>query len=152
MALTRSYLSEAVEQRVHWPQTETLSTPTFSGNTALLSIAIRNLIENACRYDHTGSPVEVTLGADALAGNLESSSVVSIAVLDRGPGVDDDVAEKIFTQFGRGAQVQHDGLGLGLGLYIVQRIASMHGGTIAHQPRSGGGSVFTIRLGASALN
>jgi K+-sensing histidine kinase KdpD len=67
-------------------------------------------------------------------------------VLDRGPGIDAGLAEKAFAQFTRGEQVQGDGMGLGLGLYSMQRIAGMHNGGVAYSPREGGGSVFVLHF------
>jgi two-component system, sensor histidine kinase LadS len=138
--IVKSSLSSDAISRLQWPNLSNLSDFQIKGNRSLLAIAIRNLIENACRYDTSGAVVEVQIGKDA------QKNAWRIAVLDRGPGINTELAEKAFSQFSRGEQVQSDGLGLGLGLYIVQRIARMHNGSVTHFPRDGGGSVFEFHF------
>jgi two-component system, OmpR family, sensor histidine kinase TctE len=103
----------------------------------------RNLIENASRYDAGTQTIDVHI-------DLKENDILCMAVLDRGPGVDAALADTLFTQFSRGQQVQSDGLGVGLGLYIVLRIAAMHGGQVAYSPRLPNGSTFTISLPVSS--
>jgi two-component system, sensor histidine kinase LadS len=138
--MVKGSLSTDAAQRLQWGELPTGSDLKLTGNKSLVAIAIRNLIENACRYDASGSPVEVQVTQDS------QTQALRIAVLDRGPGIDAGLAEKAFAQFTRGEQVQGDGMGLGLGLYIVQRIARMHNANVAYSPRVDGGSVFELRF------
>jgi K+-sensing histidine kinase KdpD len=103
----------------------------------------RNLIENASRYDAASQAIDVHI-------DVKENDILCIAVLDREPGVDAALADTLFTQFSQGSQVQRDGLGVGLGLYIVQRIAAMHGGQVAYSPRLPNGSTFIISLPVSS--
>jgi two-component system, sensor histidine kinase LadS len=143
IAIAKSHLNEAVAQRVQWSNKSLPINYQLEGNTSLLAIALRNLIENASRYDAASQTIDVHI-------DLKENDILCMAVLDRGPGVDAALADTLFTQFSRGPQVQSDGLGVGLGLYIVQRIAAMHGGQVAYSPRLPNGSTFTISLPVSS--
>jgi two-component system, sensor histidine kinase LadS len=146
VTIVNEELDEAARKRLVWPteNLEALSNFTVHGNTALIAIALRNLIENACRYDTSLAPVEVTFALDADKNKPVHS--FTIAVLDQGPGVDQALAETLFKQFSRGPKVQLDGLGVGLGLYIVQRIANMHDGDVSLRSREPIGSIFSLHL------
>jgi two-component system, OmpR family, sensor histidine kinase QseC len=83
------------------------------GDAALLSLMLRNLLENALRYTPPGGRVRL-LG-----------SARSIRVEDDGPGVDPDCLEKLRQRFYRPPGQSEPGSGLGLS--IVERIAELHG-------------------------
>jgi two-component system, OmpR family, osmolarity sensor histidine kinase EnvZ len=100
-----------------------------------LKRAIVNLVENALR--HGKEPVEVHTGA--------AGGVVSIAVLDRGPGLDPERAARRHTPF----PAMAEGAGHathGIGLAVVERVARLHGGALSLQPRAGGGLEARIAL------
>ena len=78
---------------------------------------------------------------DVTVGAQETQDVLHLAVLDRGPGVDEVAARRIFEPFFT-TRTQ----GTGLGLAVSRRIVEMHDGDITVVPRDGGGSVFTVRL------
>jgi signal transduction histidine kinase len=72
---------------------------------------------------------------------------VEVKVLDRGLGVPDGCAEKIFEQFYRAHDSLSSGIqGAGLGLTLARQIARAHGGDLVYQARAGGGSCFVLRL------
>jgi two-component system osmolarity sensor histidine kinase EnvZ len=96
---------------------------------------LANLIDNALR--HGGSEVHVATGADA--------GVAFIDVLDRGPGIPPDAAERMLQPFTR-LDTARSGSGTGLGLAIVSRIAGMHGGSVQLLPRDGGGLRVRVEL------
>lgn len=105
----------------------------------LIERAIRNLIDNAIRYGGSGKYVGVALdtGDEALA----------IRISDRGPGIPEPQQSLIFQRFYRGSHGR-EGEGLGIGLSIVQEIASAHQGhvrvnSIPHQE-----TVFALILPA----
>lgn len=96
-----------------------------------------NLIDNALRY---GSPeVEVVTGLEA--------NRVFIEVLDRGPGIPPEAAERMLQPFTR-LDSARGGSGTGLGLAIVDRIAGLHGGSVRLLPREGGGLRARVELAA----
>ncbi len=102
-----------------------------------------NLIDNAAKYSPRERPIDLTVGSDG--------AMLSIAVLDRGPGVPAPERERIFEPFYRPAGVAPDARGSGLGLAIARRLAEAQGGTLAYADRPGGGSAFTLHLPAASL-
>src|SRR5439155_5522893 len=74
---------------------------------------------------------------------------VRFTVLDRGPGVDPELAERIFEPFvqvDQGTTRTHQGLGVGL--HLACRIMQAHRGSVEVRPRPGGGSAFTLSFPA----
>jgi two-component system osmolarity sensor histidine kinase EnvZ len=98
--------------------------------------AIANLVDNAHRY--AGGEVMLRVAP-------EGGSAV-IEVLDRGPGIPADQAERMKQPFTRMESARSNVGGSGLGLAIVDRIAQMHGGRLDLLPREGGGLVARITL------
>ncbi|MBI4259972.1 MAG: response regulator [Actinobacteria bacterium] len=107
-------------------------------------LATRSLVavlENALALSPEEEPVEVEVRAGP--GQLV------VAVADRGPGVPDEVRDRIFEAFTQADQSttrSHEGLGIGL--FLVRRVMSAHGGRITLEPRAGGGSVFALAFQA----
>lgn len=114
--------------------------PAFPFAPQALRRAIGNLIENALRY--AGEPVE-------LACHREGAQVV-VEVLDRGPGIPEEEAERLKRPFTRLDAARSGRGGSGLGLAIVERVARAHGGRLELGPRPGGGLAARLVLGAGA--
>jgi signal transduction histidine kinase len=103
--------------------------------------AVVVLLENAMALSPEHEPVEITLRRTDLD--------VEIAVSDRGPGIPPEKAESIFeafTQTDSSSTRRHEGLGIGL--YLAQRIVRAHGGRVGVMPRLGGGSTFVLAFPA----
>ncbi len=115
----------------------------FRGDPRVLRVMLRNLLENARRH---GRGAEVEAGAGPLAGGAAG---VQVWVADRGPGVPPTERERIFEPFYRppGHAEGPDG-GVGLGLYLVRKIAEQYRGTVACLDRDGGGTRFEVTLAA----
>lgn len=105
-----------------------------NGDVDLLSIALRNLIDNALRYTPTGSHIIV------FANQVHGTPV--LGVRDTGPGVKPADLPKVIERFYRGEQSDKNGTGLGLA--IVRRIAELHGARLEVANLEGGG--FEARL------
>jgi signal transduction histidine kinase len=86
----------------------------------LVDVAISNLIDNAIKY----SPPDSAIGLRVVRGQGDS---VSIEVRDQGEAIPPELQSRIFEKFTRG-QVVEDMEGVGLGLYLVNWIAQLHGG------------------------
>lgn len=139
-------LSDAVAARLRWPNQSDHNDSLYqhiTGNPALLTIAVRNMIENACHYDTSGAPVDIAWYVQI--GEEGEHDRWRISVLDRGPGVAAERMDQLFEPFARDSHA--DDNELGLGLYIVSRIASMHGAKATVQPREGGGTAFSVAFG-----
>ena len=112
--------------------------PVFGDEDALAQILV-NLLSNAEKY--AGERKEVELHT-----YLDSGSAC-ISVLDRGTGVPPGDERKIFESFYRAHDSLSSGIqGSGLGLTLAQQLAREHGGDVVYQPRTGGGSNFTLRI------
>lgn len=101
-----------VEIACEWPAQAAAPLP-LKGDAALLTALLRNLLENALRHAPRDSVVTLRFGADALE------------VLDEGPGVVPEHLPRLGDRFFRPAGEISPGSGLGLS--IVQRIATLHG-------------------------
>lgn len=90
------------------------------GNATLLQLALRNLVDNACRYSPPATMVRVQLGNDG--------GRVLVRVCDQGPGIAPEWRSRMLEPFVRGeGQAQP---GSGLGLAIVRQIVELHQGQI----------------------
>jgi signal transduction histidine kinase len=100
-----------------------------------LRIAVDGLLENAVKYTETGDAIELRARADGPDFVIEVS--------DSGRGVPLDAAESIFERSSRAAE--GDRPGLGIGLAIVDAIATAHRGSCTLEPSSSG-SRFALRI------
>lgn len=94
-----------------------------------------NLCENAFRYAVHGENDRVELRVGRLAGSHRPF----LEVLDRGPGIDAALTDRIFEPF-----FTSRASGTGLGLFIARELAQCNGALLVFEPRSGGGSIFRI--------
>jgi two-component system, NtrC family, sensor histidine kinase HydH len=94
-----------------------------------------NLLSNAVEAASPSGEVRIR--------GARSPTDVEIAVEDTGPGVDATTARRLFEPL-----ITTKDKGVGLGLALVKRIVERHGGTVAYEPRTGGGARFTVRLPA----
>lgn len=98
-----------IELRLHLNASHIVRT----GQPLLLSLLVRNLLDNAVRYSPRGSQVDITLNAR------------EFRVRDNGPGISPQALSRIGERFYR--PPGQEAPGSGLGLSIVRRIASLHG-------------------------
>ncbi len=108
------------------------------GDPFLLAQAISNLLENAIDFAPAGSHILVRFAVDA--------AMVSIEVIDRGPGIPPYAQTRIFERFYSLARPGSDKKSTGLGLPLVREIAKLHGGSIALDNLPEGGTVARLRL------
>jgi signal transduction histidine kinase len=117
--------------------------PPVLGDAAALRSAVQNLIVNAVKYGSRDGWVGIR--AERNAGGRRDE--VRIAVSDHGAGIDARDLPHIWEPFYRGhsatAQQVH---GNGLGLSLVKRIVTAHGGRVSVDTEPGAGSTFTIAL------
>ncbi len=113
--------------------------PVITGDSELLRVMIDNLIHNAVRFSREGQRVEVSV--------VPIDATCQVRVRDFGPGVPEDLKDRLFERFVQAPGEAARGRGHGLGLSIAQGIAELHGGRIAvHNMTEGGGCEFTVSL------
>lgn len=108
---------------------------TVEADAALVRQVLWNLLANAVKF--TRSRRESLIGLSR-AGNV-------FTISDNGVGFDADQAERLFTVFRR-FHAPEDYEGSGVGLAIVQRVASRHGGRVWAESRPGEGARFHFTL------
>ena len=96
---------------------------------------------NALRHGGETTAVEV-------ATRREGDRIV-LDVLDRGPGIPEDEAERLKLPFTRLEAARTGASGAGLGLAIVNRVVQGHGGRFDLLPREGGGLIARVTLPAN---
>jgi len=109
------------------------------GQDEALRILLGNLIDNALRHTPDGGTVGVTVAADHGRAWLE--------VADSGPGIAEELRERVFDRFYRGEAAP--GTGTGLGLAIVRQVTALHHGEIRLATSSAGG--LAARVGLPAI-
>ncbi len=116
------------------------------GDPILLEQLIRNLVENALRYNVSGGTVAVITRLD------DDQAVVEVD--STGPMIDEADLPGLLEPFRRGARSRDGGgtvAGHGLGLAVVAAITTAHDGRLELTPRPGGGLRVTVSLAARAV-
>jgi signal transduction histidine kinase len=109
------------------------------GDKQKITQVISNLIENAVKY--SGADAEIHVKSSLKDGEAE------IVIQDTGYGISQVDQEQIFEAFFRSRTEENwEVPGTGLGLALVKRIISMHGGSVTLDSQIGKGSTFTIHL------
>ena len=92
----------------------------MQGNTTSLGILIRNLVDNAIRYSDENTCIQVHI--------INMPSHIILRVVDNGPGIPQELRDRVFERFFRVVGNRTTGSGLGLG--IVQQIVNLHEASI----------------------
>lgn len=113
--------------------------PIVFGDENRIRQVVANLLGNARRFTAEHSPIELEVGVDAQTG------MASIAVIDHGEGIPEQIREQIFQRFWRAdtSRTRETG-GSGLGLAIVASIVETLHGTIVVDETPGGGATFRV--------
>jgi two-component system sensor histidine kinase KdpD len=104
----------------------------------LMSLAIGQLLENACKYSRPDARVLVKLSA--------SENAAAIDVWNDGDPIPPNERSRIFDRFYRGKDAQRTAAGSGLGLYVAHKIALAHGGDLALVDTGAEGVAFRLTL------
>ena len=112
--------------------------PLVLADPGLLERVLANLFSNALRYSPAGRPPELHAVLDG--------GTVRLEVADHGPGVPDELKERIFEPFERVGD-RHPGVGLGLA--VARGFAEAMGGRIGAFDTPGGGLTVRVTLPAA---
>ena len=108
-------------------------------DTSSIRQVIVNLLTNAARFSPKGKPVVAAFGV------ADGKSVIEVR--DSGPGVPENLRDKIFERFYRADNSRNrETGGSGLGLAIAKAIVERHGGSIVANETPGGGATFRVEL------
>jgi signal transduction histidine kinase len=112
----------------------------FRGDAHLLRRAVFNLLDNASRIAPEDSPIHIRAeaGPDGASWRL--------LVCDQGPGVPENMKERIFERFVQADAPASPRGGKGLGLAFCKLVAELHGGTIRVEDHQPAGSRFILDL------
>jgi signal transduction histidine kinase len=100
---------------------------------------VENIVANAVQHSPDEAPVTVFIRRV----KRENDDVARIDIVDEGPGIAPEVLPRVFERFVTGKQRKG---GLGLGLYLAKRIATLHNGDLTVESRPGRGAQFTLLL------
>jgi two-component system, OmpR family, sensor kinase len=107
-----------------------------SADAKRLQQALENVIANGVRHSPPGSPLRIVVTSS------ENEPLVRVDVIDQGPGIAPELIPHLFERFTSGPRSQ----GIGLGLYLAERIARAHGGSLKVKSTPGAGACFVFCL------
>ena len=110
----------------------------IDGDGLRLEQVLQNLIQNAIKYSPAGSTIRVQVE--------QRDAEVALSVSDQGIGVPEAIIPELFRPFYRARNVDPGVSGLGIGLYVVKELVTLHDGSIQVDSREGQGSTFTVLL------
>lgn len=99
----------------------------FVLDSALVERAVANLIRNAVSVSPANGEVRVVVGEHQTA---DEERVMRIEVSDDGPGLSEEIADRVFEPFLAAAVGDHRPAGIGLGLSFAREVARAHGGEL----------------------
>ncbi|MBI9098831.1 MAG: HAMP domain-containing histidine kinase [Spirochaetaceae bacterium] len=114
---------------------------TIKCNDKLMTRALENLFDNACRYTESEDSIFLTATA------VRDSDKIRLEIImeDSGSGIDEKDRDKIFELFYRNDRGRNS-RGMGIGLASVQTIVKDHGGKISCGESQWGGAKFAMEL------
>jgi len=109
------------------------------GDRPRLIQVFHNLVQNAIKYSPAGGEVRVQVE--------RANRTVRIAISDQGIGIPQAELPRLFQRFYRASNVDERQIsGLGVGLYLVKELVTLHRGTVEVMSKEGHGSTFIITL------
>lgn len=111
----------------------------IDGDELRLEQVLQNLVSNAIKYSLNGGNIRVQVA--------QHGEMACIAVIDAGMGIPAEDIPHIFERFYRASNTDDQHVsGMGIGLYIVKEIVTLHGGSVAVESDVDKGSAFSVCL------
>ena len=130
------YLDDQIAKKKIRIRTEFDEVPRLAVDAEGMKQLFINLLKNAVQASPVGGEIRVLLHYHSTP-----EAEITIRVEDEGPGLPPEIRQKIFDPF-----FTTKSHGLGIGLYICHKIATLHEGSVTVEDRGGGGAVFVVRL------
>jgi signal transduction histidine kinase len=117
-----THLADQYAER--WPDrkfslTKDVTSAEVLADAELLGLAVRQLLDNACKYSQSGSAIKI--------GIELQHELVTVRLRNSGNPVPSNERTRIFERFYRGSEAHYLATGSGLGLYVARKIAKAHG-------------------------
>ena len=112
------------------------------GDRGALMRALVNLLDNAVKFSKPGASVACVVRAVVIDGR----DGVACEIIDSAGGMPQAMASRLFNRFATHGHAANGSSGIGLGLALVQAVASRHSGSIVCRTSPGVGSIFTLTL------
>lgn len=109
----------------------------YYGDRSMLEFALENVVSNALKYSAKDSPVTIEI--------QEGNDCIDIKVIDTGVGMSKQTLAKLGEKFFRDDATSHIE-GTGLGIHLVKRFISHHGGELVIESEKGKGTTVTMHL------
>lgn len=151
--VAESLAMKAQDKGMNIRVTSTLDDTDMVGEEKELTQVFVNLVENAIKYGHTNSDVEVSISLaqnppGALA-RFRHDRIMAVAIRDHSDGIAREHLPRLTERFYRVDTARSRAVGgTGLGLAIVKHLVQRHRGTMQIESEQGVGSVFTVYLPA----
>ena len=111
----------------------------------LIMQVLINLVNNAVKYTPVGSNIRITA--------IPRENMAEICVSDNGPGIPNELKERVFEMFFTGGNPIGDSRrSLGLGLTLCQTIVHAHHGEMTLKDNSPHGCIFSFTIPLSEVN
>ncbi len=125
------YQGRKIVPKIIYPENE--NDLLINGNAGLLTIAFKNLLDNACKFSNDDIFIEFVI----------TDNHITIIVSDSGIGIPSDELENIYKPFRRASNVKYIG-GFGIGLSLVAKIIELHKAVIDVRSNVNEGARFDI--------
>ena len=137
------------EKRLTFTLEYSLPYPYVEGDAARIEQVVMNLLDNAAKFTPEGGRVALRASQ---SGHRGDTAITSLTVIDTGRGISDEFKERLFNAFNQDlGTVSKGNQGMGLGLTISHRLASLMGGNITFESEKGQGSTFTFTFSGKIL-
>lgn len=109
------------------------------GDATRMEQVIQNLLQNAIKYSPNGGAVNIAVE--------RQGNIAVLTVSDQGVGIPETARPYLFQRFYRASNVSGRNIsGMGIGLYLVNLIVTLHHGAVEYSSAENQGSTFIVRL------